>query len=130
MGNAPGAPARHSFLTLADRLLIAGLSAAIVVLLVADYRVEPGQRVLVQSADDARVYDLADQAVHSVTGPLGVSQVEVGPQGVRMVSSPCRQQRCVLRRWALRRGDAIVCVPNKVVLTLLGEHAGLDAVVR
>ncbi len=130
MDNDRRSPAGIALLTLADWFLIVGLSAVIAVLLALDYRAEPGRRVLVQSGEAARVYDLAESAVHAVGGPLGISQVEVGPQGVRITASPCRQQRCVLRGWALRRGDAIVCVPNKVVLTLLGEHAGIDAVVR
>lgn len=66
-----------------------------------------------------------------VPGPLGDTVVVVAGGSVRVVSSPCRQQTCVRMGTADAPGEAIVCVPNRVVLRVEGEgYPDADAVTR
>ena len=73
---------------------------------------------------------MAEHAIRSLRGAKGMSEVEIGSPGVRMRTSSCRFQRCVHRGWIRRQGDMIVCIPNRIVVTILGARLGVDAVSR
>ena len=119
-----------SILTSGDRVLIAVIALAIGGLYGVELRKEEGTRVMIRSEGDTQLFDMADFAIRSVRGPKGVSEVEVGSLGIRMRTSPCRFQRCVHRGWIRRQGDMIVCIPNRIVMTIQGKRAAVDAVGR
>ncbi|HEY5999828.1 MAG TPA: NusG domain II-containing protein [bacterium] len=76
--------------------------------------------------------DLGRDAVHDVRGVLGVTRIEVRARRVRVLSSPCPRQVCRHGGWIARPGEVLVCVPNGVVIRLVGEggDGGPDAVTR
>ncbi|NOY40016.1 MAG: NusG domain II-containing protein [Nitrospirae bacterium] len=53
-----------------------------------------------------------------VDGPIGVTRVEVKQGKIRIVDSPCPNKLCVRQGW-IERG-AIICLPNRVVVTIGG----------
>jgi hypothetical protein len=123
---------RTALLTWADRLVLYALVALGLALLAI-----PGSG---GSAGFARIEGAGGLAVtvpldadgrREVPGPLGTTVVEVAGGSVRIVSSPCPNQVCV-RMGAIRNtGQAVVCVPNRVVVRVLGEGASpTDAVTR
>ena len=121
-------------LTRADRLLIfAALVGSVGLLLHQRYPAQPGTQVLVE-VDRAEwgSFSLSRSQRLQIVGPLGMSEVEIDPRGVRIVSAPCPHQICVRRGWVQRRGEIIACVPNRLILRVGGTagDAGLDAVVR
>ncbi len=62
-----------------------------------------------------------------VKGPLGYTTVEIKDQKVRVVDSPCPKKYCVLQGWKDR--GAIVCLPNRVVVTIGGkDNPQIDAI--
>jgi hypothetical protein len=64
-------------------------------------------------------------------GKLGLSEVVIDEQGVRISSSPCSSQRCVLSGSHRHAGDMIACVPNRILITLRGSSASrFDAIVE
>jgi len=67
-----------------------------------------------------------------VPGPLGITAVEVGPEGAAVRSSPCQNQICVRAGRITRPGEVVACVPNRVALRLAGEgdRSAVDAVSR
>jgi hypothetical protein len=67
-----------------------------------------------------------------VPGPLGITVVDVGPDGATVRSSPCPNQICVGAGRITRPGEVVACVPNRVVLRLVGEgdRGAVDAVSR
>ncbi len=67
-----------------------------------------------------------------VAGPLGVTVVEVGPRGGRVVASPCAGQVCVRAGEVTRPGQVVACLPNRVAVRLVGGASGegVDAVAR
>lgn len=70
---------------------------------------------------------------HQVQGALGPSQVEVDALGrARFVASPCPAQRCVRMGATATAGESRACVPNQVLLELVGRQgpAGLDGVTQ
>ncbi len=67
-----------------------------------------------------------------VEGPLGVTEIEIGAEGARVVRAPCRNQICVRAGWIRHTGEITVCIPNRVLLRLEGPRPGssLDAISR
>ena len=51
----------------------------------------------------------------------GVVEIEVKDNKAAIVSSPCANQLCVKEGFKSAAGEAIVCAPEEVVLTFLGE---------
>lgn len=59
-----------------------------------------------------------------VRGPLGYSVIIAGNDKVRMESSPCPDKVCVASGWISLPGEAIVCIPNHVVVRIVGSASG------
>lgn len=85
----------------------------------------------VTARGEARTLPL-EPGVLTLEGDLGPTRVEVDAAGgVRFLESPCPQQLCRTLGRIHRAGEAVVCVPNRVLLELEGAPAGgLDAVTR
>jgi len=67
-----------------------------------------------------------------IEGFAGSCEVEIGAQGARILRASCPHGICVRRGWVRREGEVVVCVPNRLVLTIVGgeEPSDVDAVVR
>ncbi len=64
-------------------------------------------------------------------GDLGLSEIIMDADGVRMAASPCSSQRCVLSGTHHHAGDLIACVPNKILIIIRGSRDDrYDAVVE
>ncbi len=72
----------------------------------------------------------SDEGVHEVSGPLGVTGIEIRDGMVRVISSPCPLKLCRRAGWIGAAGEMIVCLPNEVVVRLPGRRRGVDAVSR
>lgn len=84
-----------------------------------------GNPVLVVKGQQGEVYRAAlheQPRTITVTGPVGKSVVEVSDTGVRMLESDCPDKICVHMGWIKRAGQVIVCMPNRVIITL--EESG------
>lgn len=92
------------------------------------------QKAVIKSCGKlVRVIDLTANAPEQqimVEGRLGTSIVEVANGKIRMHDSPCPDKYCVHQGWASIPGQAIICVPNEVVIYIEAEDAGLDAILR
>lgn len=115
-----------------DLSVLAGLLALAV--LVARWGAGVGgapQRLRVTVAGETRRLPL-EPRILELAGELGVSRVEVDSAGgVRFLASPCPLQLCLTLGRISQAGEAVVCVPNRVLLELMGEPAvELDAVTQ
>ena len=85
--------------------------------------------VQIQSGnDEALTEELSHDRTLSIHGPLGNSVVEISEGRARFISSPCRGQVCVHTGWLQAAGDIAACLPNRISLTLHGEHPRFDAI--
>jgi len=117
--------------TPADKTLILLLSLAIVVALFPHYTTERGRQLSVHpAANPMHLLSLAEHQVLTVIGPLGESRIEIGARGARLAASPCPHQVCVRRGWISRRGEVAVCLPNRLIIKIMGAASDVDAVVR
>lgn len=67
-------------------------------------------------------YPLDEDRIFEWQGSHGRGKVEIKGGKVRMLESTCRDQICVKKGWISRIGDAIVCMPNHVVVEIVGEE--------
>lgn len=63
-----------------------------------------------------------------VTGPLGVTVVEIAPGRARVASDPGPRQYCVRQGWLTQPNAIAICAPNHVTLTLNGGPSTHDSV--
>ncbi len=80
------------------------------------------------SLDNRYVYNLSlsEDRVAVVKGPLGDSLIEIKDHKVHMKDSPCKKKICMRQGWKDR--GAIVCLPNRVVISVGGEQSEYDAI--
>ena len=114
-----------TYLTLADKILI------LVLLLVSlgsfplvRMMTTPGNQAQIET--DGSVYEivsLRQERTISVPGPLGNTSVHVRDGAVFVTDSPCLNKICVKTGHISRSGELIACVPNKVVVRVIGSAA-------
>lgn len=133
-GRTPTWRALWGLLTPADRVLIAVLVAA-TVLSLAWMRgsMSQGGRVRVEVAGRLQgEYPLTEDRFIRVSGPAGTTVIEIRNNAARVAAAPCPHQLCRRRGAIDRQNEVIVCVPNRLVISIVGAAAfqDVDAVVR
>ena len=109
--------------------LILGLSLVVVLSLFSYFWLSPaGQQLIIKRGG---VVFLSASLTHpftvAVPGPLGLTQVEVVNQRVRVVSDPSPRQLCVRQGWISHEGEAAICLPNQVSVEIVGATRRYDS---
>lgn len=66
-----------------------------------------------------------------ITGVLGrLTVVADGNGSIRVAEATCPDQICVHTIPARSPGDQIICVPNRMVITIEGKGTGIDALAQ
>ena len=75
---------------------------------------------------------LAEDRNVEVVGPLGTTLIMVENQRASITASPCRNKVCVSFGRISQTGQMAVCLPNAVVIRVVGRASvhGLDAISR
>ena len=69
--------------------------------------------------------DLQKERAFKINGGTNTVQIENGK--VKMAAANCPDQICVHHSWISRNKETIVCLPDKVVITIEnGEDSGID----
>lgn len=110
-------------LTRYDKLLIIGLLAvALLCLGIVRYGVGRTDTVVVQvDGEEVIRASLVEDRRFWVDGPLGKTEIEIKGKRVRVVDSPCDKKICVRTGWIDKPYQTIICVPNRIVVRLLGS---------
>lgn len=70
-----------------------------------------------------------EQEIEVVTGKKTTNTIWISGGQADMRSADCPDRRCVHQKAISAQGETIVCLPNKVVVEIIGkERADLDAV--
>lgn len=67
---------------------------------------------------------------YHVNGETGYNTVLVQQGHVRMMEASCPDQVCVNQGWISDNALPIVCLPNKVIIEIIGGEGDLDAIVQ
>jgi len=120
-------------LTFADKVLI----GCLIVLSLASYplvrRMTKAGNVVQIEVNGAvsTVAPLYTNQSFAAPGPLGNTNVVIQDGEVFVTESPCRNKICIRTGRIAHTGQLIVCVPNKVVVRVIGkEELPYDAVTR
>lgn len=70
---------------------------------------------------------LDQHRVFSISGPLGITRIEIAPARARVVSDPSPRQICVRQGWLTRAGDSALCLPNQTSVELQGSRPLYDS---
>ena len=62
----------------------------------------------------------------AVQGPLGITHVHIGPEGVHIEDSPCPNKTCVAAGNITLANQWLACMPNNVFITIEGAGAKDD----
>jgi hypothetical protein len=114
--------------TWADRALCLGLLAAsFAVAGLARAPVDGAAVALVTvSREQVAALPLSRDGVAVVHGRIGDVRLEVRDGAVRVAASSCRNKVCVAMGAKRRRGEVIACVPNDLVVRVVGGAAAPD----
>ena len=112
-------------LTPLDRRLLLLVSIVVVLSFPLALQQQEGARVIIGSGQRVVFVASLDEPQRAeLNGPLGKTVIQIANGGVRVLSSPCRQQFCVGIGEARHAGDLIACVPNHLVIRIEGQQAG------
>lgn len=110
--------------------LVLSLAAAVLV-----YTASPGGTVaeIVQDGKVIRTIDLerTEEERFVIQGEHGTNTIEVDSGRIRVQAADCPDQVCVHQGWISDGTVPIVCLPNKLVIRIVGgEEDGLDALTQ
>ena len=106
-------------------LIVAVLSAGVVLLIVTGSRGKAGSYVvvMVRNNETAR-YSLSTDGIYTING--GTNTIEIKDGKVRMTEAECPNHLCVRQGWISFSGQSIVCLPNELSVTITGADDAAD----
>lgn len=122
-----------SGLTKADAILVITITLCALALFVAFQLFTPtGSVVEIRSGDDLIMrHPLEEDKIIQINGPLGSAIIEISNNQVRVVSAPCNDKTCMHMGPVGRLGGVLVCIPNRVVVTVVTDkNDSVDAMTR
>jgi hypothetical protein len=117
-------------MTPADRVVIV-FAIGLVTALYAFLWQAPAAGTIVRIRHDHHIVkelSLQEPRTVHIAGQLGDTVVEIKDQQVRFVSSPCPNKVCILHGWFNLQGEVMACVPNDVIVEILGKDMRFDAI--
>lgn len=82
--------------------------------------------VKIHTENSTYVYDLSENGIYTVEGLIGKTSVEIKNGKVRISDSPCPNRTCISQGW----GTLLICLPNKVFVTVEDEQGEFDAIAK
>ena len=119
-------------LTIADKVLIITTLVACAAAYDSPWKGEGGAFAVGVDGTIYGPYPLGVAEEYEFAGRLGLTRIVTEGGAVRVMSSPCPNGICMRSGSIHRVGQALACVPNRIVAEVLGrsQPAKLDAVAR
>ena len=111
-------------------LILVILAIGAVILLITHNDREQGAYVVVMVRDrEIARYSMAINGVYDINDNNGkTNRIEIKDGRVRMIEASCPNHLCIHQGWIRFEGQSIVCLPNKVTVTVRGTGDGFDFV--
>jgi hypothetical protein len=74
--------------------------------------------VIEEGNEEVGTYPLSEDRIVEVAGPLGVTTVVIKDGEVYVSDSPCPNKVCIDMGRISDKGDSIICLPNRVYITV------------
>lgn len=89
-----------------------------------------GTSIEITAMSSGGSFPLEEDRVVEVSGPLGTTNVVIEDGEVWVDESPCREKICIKMGHKHRVGDQIVCIPNRVIIEVVGKREQVDGIAR
>lgn len=86
--------------------------------------------IRVEHERGTEVLPLLPDRLIRIAGPLGTTEIEVREGRASIIGSPCPGKLCVRSGKARPGGPPVVCLPNRVAVSVTGNDGEPDAVLR
>lgn len=63
-----------------------------------------------------------------VVGKLGTSELQIKDGKIRFLTSPCTTKVCIHSGWLSHSGEVLACLPNGILVELIGADKRFDAI--
>jgi hypothetical protein len=89
-------------------------------------------QIMATTSEGELLFSLAPDRELTLSGPLGATVIALIEGSVRVLSSPCPSKLCIKMGTIKRSGEALACLPNRVVVKLGSSNSsgGVDALLR
>lgn len=116
-------------------VLLIVVVVAIGLLLFNGYRNSIDDPITVEVRVNGEVVDsfsIDDNIEKVYESEFGMNKISIADHVVSVVDADCHDQICVNTKHGIQNGDAIVCVPNRFTVELIGteDGGGIDAIAR
>lgn len=111
-------------ITPGDKILVVLIIVgAIICLIGLNHLRQPGDQVIIEvNGKLIHQLDLRVAQELTVNGAIGVTRIKIDHNSARVVHSDCPEKICVKTGKIHLAGEMIVCVPNKVVVKIIGKQ--------
>lgn len=82
-----------------------------------------GDEVLINANSKEYRYPLSEDRIVEVEGLIGTTTIEIKDGKASIIESPCPGKTCL----SMKMGNAICCLPNRVLLTIENSSKEVDA---
>ena len=124
----------YRYLTRGDIVLIIILALVSVASIAGVRTLYSGGKHVVVEVDSRRVLELSidTDVIQTVHGPLGETVIAVENGTARILESACPYHYCIRMGRISKRGEIIVCVPNRVIVSIRDGNDGdeLDGITQ
>jgi hypothetical protein len=108
-------------------LIVAALAGVYYTRIIMDSNQGNYAVVMVNGEEYSRIHlENAGHEEFTVTSPWGYNTVEVGNNRIRIKAASCPDQICVKEGWISRVNQISVCMPNRVMIKIIGEETEID----
>jgi hypothetical protein len=72
-------------------------------------------------------FSLNQNLTKIIEGPIGKTEVIIESGKVRISKSPCTKKYCIYQGWINQLNQIIVCVPNQISISIIGNQSDYDS---
>ena len=72
-------------------------------------------------------FSLNQNVTKVIEGPVGKTEVIIDSEKVRISKSPCTKKYCIHQGWINQINQSIVCVPNQIYISIIGNQTDYDS---
>lgn len=118
---------RFHFISRKELLVISGVLVIMAaVLLISGVSGKKGKYAVIQCGDITKTVSLEEQGKFTVEG-CGETVFEVTDGKIRVIEPVCPDKICAETGYISRAGQSIICVPEKIIVTVKNEDYNNDS---
>tara|TARA_X000000368_G_C22995754_1_gene696548 strand:+ start:92 stop:481 length:390 start_codon:yes stop_codon:yes gene_type:complete len=73
-------------------------------------------------------YTLNQKISKKINGTKGETEIIIDNGRARFASSPCPKKYCIHQAWINKANQTVVCIPNKISISIIGKDKTYDSI--